>query len=33
MLINLSDDAQILENLAGDDQFLVTLLSRLVVCH
>lgn len=33
MLINISDDAQVLKDIANDDAFLETLLSRITVCQ
>jgi hypothetical protein len=33
MLINLSDDPEILKSLATDDEFLESLLVRITVCQ
>ena len=33
MLVNLSSDDEILKNLAEDDAFLETLLSKVMVCR
>lgn len=33
MLINISDDPKVLENVAGDDAFLESLLVRITVCQ
>jgi hypothetical protein len=33
MLVNLSDDPQILDNLAPDDAFFELLLQRITVCQ
>lgn len=33
ILINISHDAEVLENLATDDAFLETLLKKITVCR